>query len=234
MAAVGLAWLGSGGLRARTVSASHPAPQVTKAQSICLDPGHGGNDPGAQSHGLNESDLNLQVALQVRDRLQNQGYRVFMTRTTNDSNTSSDHPTMTNRDRYTYCNQMHATILVSIHQNFFSDPAVDYDTALFFKDSDQALATSILNATAPVLNLPNNGIMQFEDGVLSESNMPAALSEALFVTSGAEHAKLTAAGSTRLSDQAKGIVQGIINYFTQPHAAPAPAGTYPVVDRSNG
>src|SRR5262249_3187700 len=152
------------------------------------DPGHGGSDPGAQNRGLNESDLNLTVALQVRDLLQNQGYQVFMTRTANDSGVTPAHPTLTNHARYAFCNQQPASILVSIHQNLFSDPSVDYDTALFYKDADQALAASILKVTAPKLGLTNDGLMQFEDGVLSESNMPAALSEGFFITSDAEYA----------------------------------------------
>lgn len=46
--------------------------------------------------------------------------------------------------------------------------------------------------------------------------MPAALSEGFFITSDAEYNKLTAAGSTRLSDEAAAITQGIITYFTKP------------------
>ena len=197
---------------------THPHPTATakaktysKSQTVCLDPGHGGSDPGAPSNdgSISERDINLTVAQQVQKNLQNAGYQVFMTRTSNDQ-------TLSNHDRYTYCNQQHATIMVSIHHNDFEDSTVDYATALFYKDQDQALATSILDSVASKLKVQNDGIAQFDDGVLAESTMPAALSEGFFITSDAEYNQLTATNSTRLNDEANAITAGIINYFTQP------------------
>jgi N-acetylmuramoyl-L-alanine amidase len=191
-------------------------PTYSKSQTICLDPGHGGVDPGATSLDgtIIERDINLQVALSIRQILNTQGYQVFMTRT--DNNTA-----MTNGDRYNYCNSKKATILVSIHHNVFSDDSVDYDTALFYKPSDQGLATSILSASSLKLNIQNNGVAQFDDGVLSESNMPAAVSEGFFITSSSEYNILKQTNSTRLSDEAQGIANGIINYLKDPTAADA-------------
>jgi N-acetylmuramoyl-L-alanine amidase len=199
---------------AKFVSTIKAAPHYSKSQTVCLDPGHGGNDPGASTNdgSISERDINLTVALRIRSLLEAQGYQVFMTRTTNA-------PTLSNNDRYTYCNNLKATIMISIHHNYYTDSTVDYDTALFYKNADQALATSILNATAAELNITNDGIASFQDGVLSESTMPAALSEAFFMTNDTEFSLLTAQGSTRLSDEAQGITTGIINYFTNPKAA---------------
>jgi len=36
---------------------------------IYIDPGHGGNDPGAVGNGLREKDINLTIALRTRDIL---------------------------------------------------------------------------------------------------------------------------------------------------------------------
>ncbi len=192
------------------------APLYSKSQTVCLDPGHGGVDPGATSADgtIVERDINLQVALSVRQTLNSQGYQVFMTRTDNDA-------ALTNGDRYDFCNSKKATVLVSIHHNVFSDDSVDYDTDLFYKPTDQGLATSIVNATSAKLNIQNNGVAQFDDGVLSESNMPAAVSEAFFITSSAEYNILTQSNSTRLDDEAQGIATGIINYLKDPKAADA-------------
>ncbi len=191
-------------------------PKYSHSQTICLDPGHGGVDPGASSSDgtIIERDINLQVALSVRQILNNQGYQVFMTRTDNDKS-------MDNRVRYTYCNNNHASVMISIHHNFFSDTSVDYDTALFYKPIDQGLATSVVNATSAKLNIPNNGVAQFEDGVLSESTMPATVSEGFFITSDSEYNVLTQPNSTRLNDEALGVARGIINYLNDPKAADA-------------
>ena len=45
---------------------------------LVLDPGHGGYDPGAVAHGLEEKNLNLKLALEVAGRLE--GIRVLLTR----------------------------------------------------------------------------------------------------------------------------------------------------------
>ncbi len=206
-----LAVLDSRAPHAQARAAVAPVVQYAKAQSVCLDPGHGGSDPGASTNDgtITERDINLIVAKRVQANLQKDGYRVYMTRTTNGQ-------TLSNHDRYTYCNAMHATILVSIHHNYFQDSSVDYASALFYKDQDQALAADILNSVATRLHLQNDNISQFDDGVLSESTMPAALSEGFFITSDYEYSQLTTAGSTRLNDEADAITQGIITYFTQP------------------
>jgi len=52
-------------------------------RTVILDPGHGGKDPGATNSIGNEAVYNLKVAAQIREKLQDKGYRVIMTRTTN-------------------------------------------------------------------------------------------------------------------------------------------------------
>lgn len=55
---------------------------------IFLDPGHGGEDPGAVFHGngwtVREAEVNLRVALLTADRLRDRGYAVFLSRETDD------------------------------------------------------------------------------------------------------------------------------------------------------
>lgn len=219
----------SHGFSFRAAQAAVPSALPAKTQTICLDPGHGGDDPGATSSdgSITERDINLEVAQQVEQLLQTAGYKVYMTRTTNDE-------TLSNHDRYTYCNNQHATIMVSIHHNDYTDSTVDYSTVLFYKDQDQALASSILDSVASKLQTTNDDIAQFEDGVLSESTMPAALSEGFFITSDDEYSQLTAANSTRLSDEAAGITAGVINYFTKPKASQPAINTNPqVIERDD-
>ena len=51
------------------------------AETIILDPGHGGIDPGAVYNGRRESDDNLRLAMAVGNLLQKAGYEVVYTRT---------------------------------------------------------------------------------------------------------------------------------------------------------
>lgn len=47
---------------------------------IVIDPGHGGNDPGASFSNYIESEINLQYALELKKALENIGLKVILTR----------------------------------------------------------------------------------------------------------------------------------------------------------
>jgi N-acetylmuramoyl-L-alanine amidase len=55
---------------------------------ICIDPGHGGSDTGAEANGLIERDLNLEIACRVEALLDDNGHDVFKTRASNDTSVS--------------------------------------------------------------------------------------------------------------------------------------------------
>lgn len=86
---------------------------------VILDPGHGGNDPGAPSTSvaqrcgvpldLKEKDRTLDIARRVRDILQANGIRVGMTRN------SDTNPSLS--DRTNYINKERPNLVVSIHAN---------------------------------------------------------------------------------------------------------------------
>lgn len=49
--------------------------------TIVVDPGHGGNDPGAIScRGMKEKDLNLKIAKYLKEELEARGFKVVLTR----------------------------------------------------------------------------------------------------------------------------------------------------------
>jgi N-acetylmuramoyl-L-alanine amidase len=56
-------------------------PVLRPFQTVVLDPGHGGSDPGAIGHGrLYEKDVTLRLAKALRPKLEAKGFRVVMTR----------------------------------------------------------------------------------------------------------------------------------------------------------
>lgn len=60
---------------------SHRIAGKLGEMTLLIDPGHGGVDGGTQDHHGNlEKDINLAIALKVRDQLRESGIRVVMTR----------------------------------------------------------------------------------------------------------------------------------------------------------
>lgn len=93
------------------------ATQSNEGVTICLDPGHGGNDSGAV--GVNnayEKDLTLKIAQYCKQELEKYDCNVVMTRT-GDTNPSLE-------DRANFAKSQGAQYLISIHLNSGSGYAV--------------------------------------------------------------------------------------------------------------
>lgn len=76
---------------------------------VCIDPGHGGNDPGAIGNGYYEKVLTLKVSLELRKILIDNGIDVIMTRETDEH--------ITDDTRINKVINSRADICLSIHFN---------------------------------------------------------------------------------------------------------------------
>lgn len=203
--------------------------KITKEESVCLDPGHGGNDTGAIYKKLVESEVNLTVAQKLKEMLEADGYQVYLTRSNDDF--------VAKRDRARYCNSEKATILVSIHHNTYEeDPSVNYNTVLYYKDVDRPLASSIIESTSLKLGVKNQGISKFNNSLFWVAEMPSVLLESFFLTNRMEYQNLIKSHSERLDEEAEGIKEGIVNYFANPNqdtAADTVDADSLIIDRSD-
>jgi len=193
---------------------------------VCLDPGHGGTDPGAVNVGfdLHESDINLDVSYALQEKLIGDGAEVVMTRTGD--------VYLDNSDRYTFCNDQQATILISVHTNSIDDDWHDGSMGLYVHEDDKALAGAIHEVMYPMLrdalpttelreNFVDFGLVRFNSGVMLKSDMPAAMMEPLFMSNAYEGAALvpTISGgecpdlSCRRGQIVQALHQGIVHYF---------------------
>ena len=80
---------------------------------IVIDPGHGGTDAGAKSNGKNEAEIVLECAKILKQKLESLGYKVLLTRTTNDISSDS----YSEKGRVTISNKSNAKLLISLHMN---------------------------------------------------------------------------------------------------------------------
>lgn len=145
------------------------------AQTVCVDPGHGGADPGAVGCGLEEAAVNLDTGLRLRALLAGAGYSVLLTRETDVA--------VGLVARAEYANSNGADRFVSIHANSAGVVASGIETycannasAQSFDLRDRIQAEMI--ATWP---LPDRGGKTANYTVLTATAMPATLSELGFI-----------------------------------------------------
>ena len=106
---------------------------------IVLDPGHGGEDPGMVGvGGVKEKEINLQVSGALGDLLEQQGFSVIYTRSSDQGLYDEDTVNKKAQDMQRRCaliEEKNPVLTVSIHQNSYSDPAVCGPQVFYFEHS---------------------------------------------------------------------------------------------------
>ena len=184
-------------------------PQVLRGRfRVVIDPGHGGPDPGAVGiGGLRETDVVLDVSLQLARLLQARGVQVLLTRTTE---VDVDLP-----PRVTLANSSGADVFVSVHANALSMERPDVngiETFYFAGGRSQSLAEAIqqqLMAISP--GTPDRGARPGRFFVIRRTVMPSALVEMGFVTGEVDAPRLADPAYRRRLAQA--VAAGILNYL---------------------
>ena len=108
---------------------------------VVVDAGHGGKDPGKVGvNGTLEKDINLELALQLKDVLEEEGITVVMTRQTDmglyDEN-SSNKKMQDMRGRLAIIEESKPDLVVSIHQNSFGDASVCGPQVFYYESSEE-------------------------------------------------------------------------------------------------
>ncbi len=189
--------LASLGNRAVTVISMNLPPE--REHCFIIDPGHGGVDGGATSvTGKLESAFNLEISLRLNDMLHFLGYQTTMIRTEDISvytkgETIAQKKMSDLRERVRICNETPGAILLSIHQNTFSDAR--YSGAQVFyaaTDSSKDLAVDMQKNLIAVLNPGSNRQAKTSSGVylMEHIDCPGVLIECGFLSNVQEEAKL--------------------------------------------
>lgn len=198
---------------------------------VCIDPGHGFDDPGAESDKLNgqsERDVTLAVALLLADELRARGVTVILTHdgetfpvTAEDDGDGVFRP----QERVAFAQTQPIDLFVSLHCDSFPSDESVHGTRIYYASdvaagSASALAAggvgtavdAVFPAAKKCLLKPMTG-----DGayyVLRKSAVPSILIEMGFITNPEDAASLIS--PSWQADFARGTADGIAGLFDLP------------------
>jgi N-acetylmuramoyl-L-alanine amidase len=211
-------------------------PSGRKITTICLDPGHGGKDPGNRVGGSiwghSEKTYTLALAMELRKQLQQAGFRVILTRSRDVFVPLPDRPAM--------ANSAGADLFISLHFNATPTDKADISgpetycitpagapssnahgengeftatgSTLANRNENKSLLLAYQMERSLVLNLHANdrGVRRARFAVLRDATMPAILIEGGYMSHPAEGKKIFDANYR--SQMATAIVRGIQAY----------------------
>jgi N-acetylmuramoyl-L-alanine amidase len=207
-----------------------PVRQARKAVTICLDPGHGGKDPGRFSGKEQEKKYTLLLAREVGEQLTRAGFKISYTRS-NDSWVDLE-------TRSELAQKRGADLFVSLHFNSFDGPSPESvkGVEVFcmapahtsstnargegsgsgsyggnrFDSKNVLLAYQLQKSLVTNLGIEDRGVKRARYAVLRTADMPAILIESGFLSNRAEAKRIY---DPKYRQQlAQAIVHGIQDY----------------------
>ncbi|WP_404427963.1 N-acetylmuramoyl-L-alanine amidase [Ureibacillus chungkukjangi] len=181
-----------------------------KGRIIVLDPGHGGKDPGAVSGNYTEKAVVFKVANIVKQKLENAGATVKMTRT------SDVFPSLEQRVSFAQAN--FAEVFVSIHVNSATNSSAK-GTETYYSISananekeDYQLASNINSQIVNNASMTNRGVKREDWYVVRNSVFPSVLVELGFISNSEDRAKLVDDKYAEIFGDS--IYKGILQYYS--------------------
>lgn len=204
-----------------------PRKGTGSVRVVCLDPGHGGKDPGNLDGKNQEKKYTLLLAQEVASMLKEAGIRTIFTRSSDRFIELPSRPEVANRNR--------ADLFLSLHFNSAPVKSVS-GIEVYCLTPAGASSTNARGEGASARNFPGNaqneknvllayelqrsllrrlsaedrGVHRARFSVLRDARMPAVLVEGGFMTHAAEGRKLATASYRQ--EMARAIVLGVEGY----------------------
>lgn len=201
-----------GAQQEKDVEAEETAAE-TSDTVIVVDAGHGGSDPG--KIGINdaqEKDINLEIAVKLQKRLQEQGIKVIMTR--EDEKGLADSKVEDLKTRVAVINKNSPDLAVCIHQNSYSDEQIHGAQVFYYTHSAEGEKAALIMQEALLEIDPENSRQAKANSsyyVLKTTKPPVLIVECGFLSNRDEAEKLAA--DEYQEQVAEAVTKGILSYL---------------------
>ncbi len=202
-------------LSTKTVSA------FSDGMRVVVDAGHGGIDGGVAGRqtGVKESDLNLSIAMELKERLEDMGFEVVMTRKTEGGLYDSTAKGFKKRDmqkRKEIIQNAKPSLVISVHQNFYPAKGTRGGQTFYLPQSEEgkALALAVqerVNSLYAEKGAKARKTMKGEFFMLQCSPCPSIIVECGFLSNEKDEALLqTRDWQKRLAES---ISAGVLDFY---------------------
>lgn len=188
-----------------TKSAVKSAATNISEATIVIDPGHGGDDSGAESKkNTYEKNFTLAYAKAIKKDLEQTGARVVLTRSGDDSKSLGDRARLSSK--------IQADAFISLHfdSSAQANAGSGVTTYYYNKNKDGQLADD-LNSQLKSLSVGNRGTEQKDLYVLHYNSQPSVLVELGYINSKTDYKYINS--DTYKEQVAKDITNGLKQYF---------------------
>ncbi len=196
-------------------------PREKYDKIVVIDAGHGGSDNGTSANGVNEKDLTLAYGNALCTLLEgNDNIKVYATRavdlyaTEGDGIVGKQYPTLDMR--VNLANEIVPDLYISIHINSYSNISPNGIETYYYASSDsrgQIFANMVQEALVNEFNMTNRKAKHGDLKVIRETNDPAVLIEAGFISNPTDYEILTAADYPNRFAQV--VYDCILSYYMQ-------------------
>lgn len=189
-------------------SLPEPENSTLDGLTIVVDAGHGGSEKGAIGClGDNEKDINLKIALELKEMLSLMGANVVMTREC-DGNVPLN-------DRVKIARDNCADIFVSIHLNSIGDIPMNIHknrgtSVYYYNPNSKNLAKSVENSVTELVGTRKDGVRAASFAVIRPTDYVGILVETAYMTNPLDSVMYKSEEFPY--NVAKGIAEGILNY----------------------
>lgn len=205
------------------VAKAKEADRTEEKICVCIDAGHGGNDPGKIGvNQIEEKELNLKIAKKLKSELENMGMHVVMTRT-GESDLSDDgaenEKVSDMRNRVAFITEKQAVFTISIHQNSYTAESAHGAQVFYYQESAQGkqLAEHIQNSLKELVDQENTREAKANNSyyMLKKTPTPTVIVECGFLSNYEEAQRLCQ--DDYQQQIATGIAAGVRAYLGESH-----------------
>ncbi|EOD01706.1 stage II sporulation protein D [Caldisalinibacter kiritimatiensis] len=174
---------------------------------LMIDPGHGGekSQDFVGPTGLREKDVVLNVSKKLKNRLEQLGAHVYLTR--------EEDEYMSLSERVKLANKIRPNFFISIHLNSFSNPSIHGCEIYYYRnDKDsEALGKAIMGSLVNNLSIVNRGVKVADFFLLRQIGVSSLRIELDYITNPEIEEKLK--DSEYINRVAESISEGIVTYY---------------------